>query len=307
MKEWFKEDASLEIGTMDRQGCWTSEVFNSSTMSTLVPLMWVFKYKPDPEGYISRCRSRIVVRGDLQSESTIVSTYASTLSAKSFRIAMALAAHFDLEVKCFDVINAFINALRDIDGETVYCRFPPGFDKPGHVLRVDRALYGMRDSPYLWYKHVSKTLTDLGLIPCSEEPCMFTDPAHKILVLFYVDDIQVLYHRDDSKLGQDFIKRLNQAYDMHDLGDIKQFLGIKIVRDRKRKTISLVHSQYIEKITRKFEQADERCPTTPLPQIDLVKNKGQASKKHIKAYQERVGSVLYTAIVTRLNVAFAIA
>ena len=75
--------------------------------------------------------------------------YASTLSARSFKIAIALAIYFDLETKCFDVINIFINALRDIDREVVYCKFLEGFEQLGNVLRVDRVLYRMRDSPYL--------------------------------------------------------------------------------------------------------------------------------------------------------------
>ena len=77
----------------------------------LVPLMWVFTYKEAPDGYISRCRSRLVVRGDLQDKATVLSTYAATLASKSFRLAMALAAHFDLEIRQFDVINVFINIV----------------------------------------------------------------------------------------------------------------------------------------------------------------------------------------------------
>ena len=89
------------------------------------------------------------MRGDLQDEETIQSTYAATLAARSFRVAMALAAHFDLEVKQFDVINAFIHAKRKADGVQVACKLPPGFSKDGICVLVDRALYGMRDSPAL--------------------------------------------------------------------------------------------------------------------------------------------------------------
>jgi hypothetical protein len=39
------------------------------------------------------------MRGDLQEDETILSTYAATLVLCLFRIGMVIAAHFDLEVK----------------------------------------------------------------------------------------------------------------------------------------------------------------------------------------------------------------
>ena len=76
-----------------------------------LPLKWVFTYKVDVNGFLTRCRSRIIIRGDLQEESTILSTYATTLVARSFQIACIITAHFDLEMKQFDIVNAFVNVV----------------------------------------------------------------------------------------------------------------------------------------------------------------------------------------------------
>jgi hypothetical protein len=73
-------------------------------------------------------------------------TYAATLASRSFRIGTAIAAYFDLEIKQFDVVNAFINAVRNSELPLVICKLPLGFKKPGYVTKVDRALYGLRDS-----------------------------------------------------------------------------------------------------------------------------------------------------------------
>ena len=64
-------------------------------------------------------------------------------------------------------------------------------------VEVDRALYGLKDSPALWYKEFSSTLVKLKLISCKEEPCMFIDDQRKVFVVFYVDDVQILYYRND--------------------------------------------------------------------------------------------------------------
>jgi hypothetical protein len=76
-------------------------------------------------------------------------TYAATLALRSFRIGTAIAAHFDLKIKQFDVINAFINAVYSSELPLVICKLPLGFKKLGYVAKVNRALYNLRDSPVL--------------------------------------------------------------------------------------------------------------------------------------------------------------
>ena len=74
----------------------------------LLPLMWVFKYKTDSDGYISKFKSRLVARGDLQN--TEEETYAATVAIQTFRAMMALTAAFNLEAKAYDVMNAYVNS-----------------------------------------------------------------------------------------------------------------------------------------------------------------------------------------------------
>jgi hypothetical protein len=51
-------------------------------------------------------------------------TYAATLAACSFRILMAIIAYFDLELKQYDAVNAFIYAPLD---KEVFIRMPPSY------------------------------------------------------------------------------------------------------------------------------------------------------------------------------------
>lgn len=105
---------------------------------------------------------------------------------------MAIAAHFDLEIHQLDVTAAFLNACRD-GLESVYCELPDGFKEHERCGLLQKALYGLRDSPLLWYKDLTRTLSNLGLKPSSEEPCLYTSPEHRVMVLFYVDDILIVY------------------------------------------------------------------------------------------------------------------
>ena len=96
----------------------------------VLPLIWVFTYKFDTDGYLLKYKARLCVRGDLQQQ-TIHDTYAATLAARSFRAVAALIAVFDLDAIQLDAINAFINSLLD---EVVYCELPPGFQIPGKCI-----------------------------------------------------------------------------------------------------------------------------------------------------------------------------
>jgi len=147
----------------------------------VIPLTWVFRYKFDTDGFLTKYKSRLCVRGDLQ-RLTLQDTYAATLAAKVFRTMMALTAAFDLETNQYDVQNAFPHA--DLD-ETIYCECPDGFKMSGKCLLLQKALYGLRRAPRLWQKKLIARLVELGLRQISEEPCFFINEY--LFLIFFVD------------------------------------------------------------------------------------------------------------------------
>jgi hypothetical protein len=115
----------------------------------------------------------------------------------------------------------------------------------------------------------------------------------------------LLYHKDNQAEAEALLAGIKGAYKLHDLGDVKWFLGVRVVRDRAAKKIWLAHDTYIEKIAKRFDLINGKCPSTPLPFYELKKNTGIAPRHIIKLFQEKVGSVLYTAITIRPDVAYA--
>jgi hypothetical protein len=306
-KEQWLEAMKKELRSLVKLGVWRT-MEREKASSQPLPLKWVYKYKLDEDGYLTSFKARICIRGDLQPLSTTESTYAATLAAKSFRVMMAVAARFDLEVDQLDVTAAFLNANRD-GREPVFCQLPDGFKEEGKCGELRRALYGLRDSPLLWQKEFSATLVQLGLQPSPEEPCLFTSSETGIMLLFYVDDILILYPKERSKECKALKEGIKARYEVKDQGSAEWFLGVRILRDRKQRTITLIHDSYIDKVARKFGLAENPSflPTTPMVLDDLAPFEGQASREEIKAFQERVGSILYTAVTIRPDVAFACA
>jgi hypothetical protein len=77
----------------------------------------------------------------------------------AFRTLFALAAYHDLEIDQMDVKTAFLNGQII---EDVYVEHPHGFGKSGEVCRLLKGLYGLKQSPRMWYKVIHDFLVSLG-------------------------------------------------------------------------------------------------------------------------------------------------
>ena len=91
----FKKVVDKEFNALLNKG--TFEYINKSKVDKQepLPLMQVFTYKFDQDGYLIKYKARLVARGDLQY--TIEDTYAATLIAQIFRAIMVIIIVFDLE------------------------------------------------------------------------------------------------------------------------------------------------------------------------------------------------------------------
>ena len=130
--EGFMKAANAEYSALESRGTWEIIDQKNSQVIQPVPLKWVFTYKFNENGYLSKYKARLVVRGDLQEMST-QDVYAATLAFKVFRSLMALTAAFGLETRQLDAVNAFLNAKND---DPVYCFLPDGYRKPGKVMKI---------------------------------------------------------------------------------------------------------------------------------------------------------------------------
>ena len=261
-----------------------------------LPLMWVFTYKFDGNGYLVKHKARLVARGDLQT--TQEETYAATLAAQTFRAITAVVAHFDLETRQYDVVNAFVNAMLS---EPIACECAEGFEVDGKILWVRRALYGLKPSPYHWYREFTTTMEEeLGLFPVPGTNCLFKNQW--IILLFFVDDIYLAYHSKDQSKVDDFQRKLLNKYETRMLGEGDHFLGIRIVRNRAERKLWLVQDSYIEKLADKFNITSNWTPKTPISSTELTPFDGTATAQQIYAYQQRVGSVNFPAVITRPDI-----
>lgn len=298
----FRQAAEQELDSCFIKGCFAlTSAREEEVQEEILPLMWLFSYKFDEDGYLYKHKARLVVRGDLQDDWG--DTYAATLAARVFRFLIGITAAFGLNAYQYDVLNAFLNAPLD---RKLYARAPEGFAQDlGKLLELKRALYGLKDAPLLWYKHLKKTLMKLGLRPVEGVQCLFV--SKRLIVFFYVDDIVVLVHPSHQVYHAQFEQELQKEYEIRSLGELRWFLGIRVLRDKPNRRLYLIQDSFIDKVASKFEirTISNRGIGTPLAEEHLEASNEPQNDHRTRTYQQLVGSLAYISMFTRPDVARA--
>lgn len=64
---------------------------------------------------------------------------------------------------------------------------------PHYVCKLDKAIYGVKQAPRVWYSQLSSKMIDLGFSPSKSDMSLFMYKKGGIVIfmLIYVDDIIV--------------------------------------------------------------------------------------------------------------------
>jgi hypothetical protein len=106
-------------------------------------------------------------------------------------------------------------------------------------------------------------------------------------------------------------RKLTQQYEMEDMGEATFILGIDIKRERAKRSISIGQSAYINTLLKRHGMADCNPTLTPMDTAaaaDLMAaaDDYQASVTLSRDYQSIIGGLMFAAICTRPDIAFAV-
>ena len=80
------------------------------------------------------------------------------------------------------------------------------------------ALYRLKILPLLWYKELTSILAKFGLKPVPGTNCPFTNG--QLIIFFYVDDIAILFTKEDLLRLVEFEAKLLNRYEIRAIGDL---------------------------------------------------------------------------------------
>ncbi|CAI5462058.1 unnamed protein product [Closterium sp. Yama58-4] len=272
--------------------------------ANLVEGKWVFRVKqlPDEEPVY---KARYCAKGFTQTHGEdFLFTYAPTAKPPTLRATLDVGARDNMEIDCMDVSNAFLQG--DLH-ECIFLRRPPGFHAAfpeNTVWQLRRPVYGLKQAPREWHAKLAATLGSLGFSPSHSDASLFIRSSpRRFFILVYVDDMILL---SDTKADMEQMKQsLQQRLKCKDLGALTHYLGMAITRDRSARTITLSQSHYIGQILEKFDMAQAKPVSNPLPfSHQLAPPTSPTSSPH--PYAELVGSLMYAMMCTRPDLAYPI-
>ena len=147
---------------------------------------------------------------------------------------------------------------------------------------------------------------------CEAEHAVFHkyDDNDTLIVAVNVDDLTMAGNMKNTI--HKFKDKLRTVLKIKDLGDLHWLLGIEVKCNRKLRMISFSQHAYIQKIIEKFGLQDAHPLSMPLdPHHKLSQSQSpstahQFNNMHNVPYREAIGSLMYVALGTRLDISFAV-
>jgi hypothetical protein len=269
-----------------------------------IGLKWVFKVKKDPAGLIVKHKARLVAKGYAQRQGVdFDEVFAPVARLETVRLLLALAAHSGWQVHHMDVKSAFLNGELE---EEVYVQQPPGFadaKHAGHVLKLHKALYGLRQAPRAWNAKLHDSLQSLGFERCPLEHALYRRGGcdNFLLIGVYVDDL-IITGSDVEEIAK-FKEQMHGMFRMSDLGLLSYYLGIEV--EQRDGHITLSQASYALKVLEAAGMQDCNLCHTPMDtRLKIGKHNGGDAVDATK-YRSVIGSLRYL-VNTRPDLAFAV-
>ncbi len=303
-EELWKEAINAELVTLVVNETWQEEVPPKKV--NIVTSKWVFKSKMHVDGSLDKLKARLIVRGFFQiHEVDYENTFASIVKFDTLRVFLAIAAMKDLELHQVDVNNAFTESFLK---ETIYM-FPSSEVKVRFdcALRVFRSLYDLKQAARDWHDRCVTALSELGFAQCAADPCLLIHGSKGIMLLLYVDDIVIVF-KSLSNIKW-FKHEFQCVFKVKNLREMKKILDIQITRNRKARTLRMDQTHYLHDVLERLNMRQDKHKATDLSmnEYDALRS---AELEDVRInqheYQQAIESLMYAAIHTRSDIAFAL-
>lgn len=261
---------------------------------------------------MDRYKARIVAKGYSQHPGLdYVEIFAPTIRMATMCLIITMAGLQDLHMRSIDISHAFLNGELD---EEVFMQQPDGFKSMSMrlVLSLLRSIYGLKQAGRQWNRKLHATLLTMGFVCIQSDAGLYVYERNEVRIIMpiYVDDITAVSPSLDAL--DKLVNELATHFKLRDLGPTSFLLGIQIIRDRPKRTISLSQRQYIIDILERFKFSDCKPVSTPMePGLSLVASQSPTSPEdiaymHTVPYASAVGALQYLASGTRPDISYTV-
>lgn len=297
--EW-EQAMSDEINSLHENNTWS--LVNLPQGKVALRNAWVFKTKYKSDGNIDKFKARLVIKGCSQKYGIDYhETFSPVVRYESIRAIFAVAAVEKLILRQFDIKTAFLYGELQ---EEIYMIQPPGFeDGSNKVCKLQRSLYGLKQSPRCWNIRFKNFLNAFGLQCTEADACVFKADKSKIILAIFVDD--GLIAADNEEIVDKLLTNLEKEFEVKK-GNLDYFLGMQI-NIMKNGSLFVHQTNYASSIINKFNMLDAKELSIPMDKSHTLEQKEDTEiLSEDIPYRQAVGSLLFLSQVTRPDIAYAV-
>jgi hypothetical protein len=170
------------------------------------------------------------------------------------------------------------------------------------VCKLNRSIYGLRQSPRAWYARMDIYLRKRRLKHTFSDSNIYNYCKGSIITILvlYVNDLLITGSDQNHILS--FKNVLSQEFEMKDLGLMKKSLGVQVTQTSKG--ILLHQTNYSHTIIKKYSHQTSYPTHIPLAPAFKLHKKTRAAPTDARDYQGLVGQLHYLT-KTRPDIAYA--
>ena len=149
---------------------------------------------------MDKYKARLVAKGYSKVEGIdFGEIFSPVAKLTSIRFILSIVAAFDLEVEQMDVKTTFLHG--DLEEES-YMKQAEGFVVKGKkelVYKLKKSLYGLKQSPRMWYQKFDTYILGLVFVRSRDDRCVYSKQVGNqfIYVVLYVDDMLLVGNNMD--------------------------------------------------------------------------------------------------------------
>ena len=298
-----------EFESLESKNTWIPD---DSPNAQPLPTFPILRVKRNSDGSVERFKARVVAGGNFQTYGeNYKETYAPVVSFSLVRIFLYLVLCLNMFVAQLDVKTAFLNG--DLT-EPIWVMSPRGIPgRKSRCYRLLKAIYGLKQAHLAWHTKLCGDLLNMRFEELPSAPCVFRRKCKSTIdsfILVYVDDLLILAASVTERDA--IVEELKALYELRVSDEVEMFLGVQLrwKLDSKGHPITLSMSQplYAESVLRRFGLQDSKPAVTPMVESFYSGLAAETDKSivSVERYQQMVGSLLYLALRTRLDILAAV-
>jgi transposase InsO family protein len=230
---WWRAAIEEHLTSLEANETW--EKVSSSSLppkAKAIPARFIFKVKREPSsGLPYRCKARLVCQGFRQKAGRDFDQselYAPTARLSSVLAVLAISGSQGRRLHKLDCKDAFLKP--SLEGRDLYVAPPTGLpSSEGIILKLRKPLFGLRQAPSVWHKHLIPVLRAAGFSPSKIDVCVWIRDkcGYRSFLVLHVDDILLSTDPRDNPALSSLRSSLNEHNLEHTLvSDPKDYLGM---------------------------------------------------------------------------------